>query len=174
MRREQWFPSHFDPGTFGSFTAFRGPHFDQLSLEFREATQDCKHQPSGCRGGVGPRVRQRFEQATTVGNLPHDGQQVDCRPPKPVQPCNDHHGSRLQRLKKPLQLGPVAFSAANLLTVNFRTICLPQLFELRLQGLALCGYPRVPNVHGTDLTRNYGTFKPLILLDLTCVSKLLN
>ena len=34
-----------------------------------------------------------------------------------------------------------------------------------LQGLALCGHPCIANVHGTNLTRNYGTFKPLILWD---------
>ena len=48
----------------------------------------------------------------------------------PTVVTNDH-GPRLQRLKEPLQLGPVAFSPADLLTVNFRTIGLPQLFELR-------------------------------------------
>ena len=84
MRREQWFPPHFDPGTFGSFTSFRRPGLDQLSFEFSKIAQDCKHQPSGWRCGVRPRVRQRFEQATAVSNLLHEGQQVDCRPPKPV------------------------------------------------------------------------------------------
>ena len=84
MRREQWFPPHFDPGTFGSFTSFRRPGFDQLSFEFGKTAQDRKHQPSGCRRGVGPGVCQGFEQATTVSNLLHDGQQVDCRPPEPV------------------------------------------------------------------------------------------
>jgi hypothetical protein len=39
---------------------------------------------------------------------------------------------------------------------------LPKLFELRLQGLALCGHPCISNVHGTNLTGNYGTFKLLI------------
>ena len=157
MRREQWLPTHSDAGTFRSFTAFRGPRLDQLSFEFRKTTQDCKHQPSGWRCRVRPWVCQGFEQATTVSNLLHYGQQVDCRPPKPVQPCHDHHGPRLQCLKEPLQLGPVAFSPTDLLTVNFRTTGLPQLFELRLQGLALCGHPSITNVHGTNLTRNYDT-----------------
>jgi hypothetical protein len=97
MRREQWFPPHFDPGTFGSFTSFRRPGLDQLSFEFSKTAQHRKHQPSGWRCGVRPRVCQGFEQATTVSNLLHDGQQVDCRPPKPVQPCHDDHGPRLQR-----------------------------------------------------------------------------
>ena len=132
MRREQWLPPHFDAGTFRSFTAFRGPRLDQLPLEFSKTAQDRKHQPSGCRRGVGPRVCQRFEQTTTVSNLLHYGQQVDCRPSKPVQACHDHYGPRLQRLKEPLQLGPVTFSPADLLTVNLRAPTPPQLFELRL------------------------------------------
>jgi hypothetical protein len=110
MRREQWFPPHFDPRTFGSFTSFRRPGLDQLSFEFSKTAQHGKHQPSGWRCGIRPRVCQGFEEATTVSNMLHDGQQVDCRPPKPVQPCHDHHGPRLQRLEEPLQLGPVAFS----------------------------------------------------------------
>ena len=80
MRREQWFPPHFDPGTFGSFTSFRRPGLDQLSFEFSKTAQHCKHQPSGWRCGIRPRVCQGFEQATTVSNLFHDGQQVDCGP----------------------------------------------------------------------------------------------
>ena len=84
MRREQWFPPHFDPRTFGSFTCFRRPGLDQLSFEFSKTAQHCKHQPSGWRCGIRPRVCQGFEEATTVSNLLHDGQQVDCRPPKPV------------------------------------------------------------------------------------------
>jgi hypothetical protein len=38
--------------------------------------------------------------------------------------------------------------------------------------LAVRGHPRIADVHGTNLTANYDTVKPLILLRLLCVSEL--
>ena len=172
MGAEDRFASHLHACTFCSFPAVASSGFDQFTFEFGQPTQHRQHQPSPWSCRVRPGVGQGFKQASLVSDLFNRGQQIDRGPSQTIQPRHNDHGPRLQRIKEPLQLGPVAFSPADLLTVNFRTIGLPQLFELRLQGLALSGHPCIANVHGTNLTRNYGTFKPLISLNLVCVSEL--
>ena len=119
--------------------------------------------------GIGPRVGERPEAGTVLGDLLENVEQVAGRARQAVEAGHYQHVAGDQAADRALEAGAVASGSAGLLLDDRRAAGRRQRLDLRGERLVVGRYPGVANLHAPVLHKKPAQEKRLSVSDLRFV-----